>query len=145
MHCEGTSVLLKEEKSIAAVIYYRNKYLLLKYGLGHWEFVKGHLEEDETEKETIMRELEEETGITDASIIEGFNEQYDYFFTSGGKRIHKFVNCYLLKSNTREVTLSYEHVGYKWLPFKEAIKQLTYDNAKRILTKAHNFRNLTSY
>jgi len=137
-------VVLKEEKSIAGVVYHRNNYLLLKYGLGHWEFVKGHIEEDETEKETIMRELEEETGITNASIIEGFNEQYDYFFTSRGKKIHKFVKSYLLKSNTREVTLSYEHVGYKWLPFKEAIKQLTYDNAKRILTKAHNFRNLTS-
>ncbi|MEJ2296757.1 MAG: NUDIX domain-containing protein, partial [Candidatus Lokiarchaeota archaeon] len=132
-------MVLKEEKSIAAVLYHQNKYLLLKYGLGHWEFVKGHIEQDETEKETIMRELEEETGIIDAEIIEGFKENYDYFFTSGKNKIHKFVTCYLIKSNTREVLLSYEHVGYKWLPFKSARKKLTYDNAKRILTKGHTF------
>jgi len=133
-----------EEISIAAVVYYQKEYLLLKYGLGHWEFVKGHIEEQETEKQTIMRELEEETGITDASIIKGFNEKYDYYFTSKGKKIHKFVTCYLIKSNTRDVILSYEHVSYKWLPFKKAVKQLTYKNAKRILIKAHNYRNLIS-
>lgn len=135
---------LNIENSVAAVVYYQKEYLLLKYGLGHWEFVKGHIELGETEKETIMRELEEETGITDAKIIEGFSEKYDYFFASRGKRIHKFVICYLIKSYTQEVTLSYEHVGYKWSGFKKAVKKLTYDNAKRILTSAHNFRALTS-
>lgn len=135
---------LKIENSVAAVVYYQKEYLLLKYGLGHWEFVKGHIEQGETEKETILRELEEETGITDAEIIEGFSEKYDYFFISRGKKVHKFVICYLIKSHTQEVTLSYEHVGYKWSAFKKAVKQLTYDNAKRILTNAHNFRALTS-
>ncbi len=135
---------LIEENSVAAVVYHKKEYLLLKYGLGHWEYVKGHIEKGETEKETIMRELEEETSIKVASIIEGFYEKYDYFFTSRGKKIHKFVSCYLIKSNTREVTLSFEHVGYKWLSFQKAIKQLTYDNAKRILKAAHNFRLLTS-
>jgi bis(5'-nucleosidyl)-tetraphosphatase len=137
-------MIIKEEKSIAAVVYNQNEYLLLKYGLGHWEFVKGHIEKGETEKETIMRELEEETGITDASIIEGFKEKYNYNYISGRRKIHKFVSCYLIKSNTRDVTLSFEHVGYKWLSFQKAIKQLTYDNAKKILKKAHNFRLLTS-
>ena len=135
---------LIEENSVAAIVYHKKEYLLLKYGLGHWEYVKGHMEKGETEKETIMRELEEETGIKEASIIEGFNEKYDYVFTSKGKKIHKFVNCYLIKSNTRDVKLSFEHVGYKWLPFKNAIKLLTYNNARRILKKAHNFRLLTS-
>jgi 8-oxo-dGTP pyrophosphatase MutT (NUDIX family) len=134
----------KEEYSIAAVVYNQDEYLLLKYGLGHWEFVKGHIEANETEKETIIRELEEETSITDATITEGFIEKYEYFFNSKGRRIHKFVHCYLIKSNTRDVKLSFEHVGYRWLPFKNAIKLLTYNNAKRILKKAHNFRLLTS-
>jgi 8-oxo-dGTP pyrophosphatase MutT (NUDIX family) len=137
-------MVVKEERSIAAVVYHQKEYLLLKYGLGHWEFVKGHVEQDESDKDTIIRVLEEETGITDASMRKGFREDYDYFFTSGGSTIHKFVTCYLIESNTQEVTLSYEHVDFKWLIFKRALKQLTYDNAKRILTKAHNFRGLTS-
>lgn len=91
-----------------------------------------------------MRELVEETGINDAKIIERFSEKYDYFFISRGKKVHKFVICYLIKSHTQEVTLSYEHVGYKWSAFKKAVKQLIYDNAKKILINAHNFRALTS-
>ncbi|TFF89945.1 MAG: NUDIX domain-containing protein [Promethearchaeota archaeon] len=137
-------MVLREEKSVAAVVYNKKQYLLLKYELGHWEFVKGHIEQGETERETVMRELKEETGITDASIIDGFKEKYDYFFASSGNKIHKYVTCYLIKANTKKVSLSYEHVDYNWLPFKPAKEQLTYKNAKNILTKAHNFRNLTS-
>ncbi|MFX1498455.1 MAG: NUDIX domain-containing protein [Promethearchaeota archaeon] len=131
---------LKEELSIAAIVYFNNEYLLLKYGLGHWEFVKGHKEEDETDEETIMRELREETGITDAEIVNGFKGKYDYNFAFKHQKIHKLVYCYLIKSNTKNVNLSYEHVAFKWLPFHKAVKQLTYSNAKRLLKQAEVFR-----
>ena len=131
---------LKEEFSVAAIVYYENEYLLLKYGLGHWEFVKGHKEENESDEQTIVRELEEETGITDAIILEGYKENYDYNFTFRGQKIHKYVNCYLIRSYTRDVKISYEHEDYVWLPFHKALKRLTYNNAKRLLKKADGFR-----
>ncbi|MFX1489011.1 MAG: bis(5'-nucleosyl)-tetraphosphatase [Promethearchaeota archaeon] len=132
----------REEFSVAAIVYNEEEYLLLKYGLGHWEFVKGHKEENETDEETILRELEEETGITDAEILDGFKEKYDYGFTFKGQRIHKFVNCYLIRVFTKDVKLSYEHVDYCWLTIHEAIKRVTYNNAKRLLKKANGFRKL---
>jgi 8-oxo-dGTP pyrophosphatase MutT (NUDIX family) len=67
------------EKSCGAVVYAKNpelKYLLLQYEAGHWDFVKGNVEEGETEKETTLRELREETGIADAQFIEGFKETH---------------------------------------------------------------------
>jgi 8-oxo-dGTP pyrophosphatase MutT (NUDIX family) len=131
---------VKEELSIAAIVYFNDEYLLLKYGLGHWEFVKGHKEEYETDEETIMRELMEETGITDAEIVKGFKGKYDYNFTFKKQKIHKLVYCYLIKSNSKDVNLSYEHDAFKWLPFHKAVKQLTYSNAKRLLKKAETFR-----
>jgi bis(5'-nucleosidyl)-tetraphosphatase len=131
---------LTEEFSVAAIVYHRKEYLLLKYGVGHWEFVKGHKEKNETDEQTILRELREETSIIDAMIIKGFNEKYDYFFTQKNKSIHKFVTCYLIQSNTKQVTLSFEHADFAWLPFQKAFKRLTYDNAKKLLEKAHNFR-----
>jgi 8-oxo-dGTP pyrophosphatase MutT (NUDIX family) len=136
-----------EEFSIAGIVYYGEEYLLLKYGLGHWEFVKGHKETNETDERTILRELQEETRITDAAVIKGFKEKYDYAFTQNKKKIHKFVTCYLIQSNSKQVILSYEHVDFAWLPFDNAIKRLTYDNAKRLLIKAHKFRKspLTSF
>jgi len=138
---------VKEEHSIAAIVYFKNEYLLLKYGLGHWEFVKGHKEENETDEETIMRELMEETSIKDAEIIKGFKEKYDYNFIFRKQKIHKLVYCYLIESNTKKVKLSYEHDDFIWLPFNKAIKRLTFNNAKKLLKKAETFRtsSLTSF
>jgi 8-oxo-dGTP pyrophosphatase MutT (NUDIX family) len=125
---------------VAAIVFYKREYLLLKYGLGHWEFVKGHKEKIETDKETIFRELKEETGIIDAEIIEGFKEKYEYYFTFKGQHIHKFVICYLIQSNTKDVKLSYEHEDFDWFLFPKALKRLTYTNAKKLLAKAEKFR-----
>ena len=131
---------LKEEFSVAAIVYYENEYLLLKYGLGHWEFVKGHKEENESDEQTILRELEEETGIIDPIILKGFKENYDYYFTFKGQKIHKYVRCYLIESKTKEVTISYEHEDYVWLSLHKAIKKVTFANAKKLLRKADMFR-----
>ena len=55
-----------KEKSCGAVIFHKKeeliRYLLLNYAAGHWDFVKGNVEPNETEKETVVRELKEETG-----------------------------------------------------------------------------------
>ncbi|MFX0076350.1 MAG: bis(5'-nucleosyl)-tetraphosphatase [Candidatus Hermodarchaeota archaeon] len=131
---------LKEEYSVAAIVYHENEYLLLKYGLGHWEFPKGHKEANESDEQAILRELREETGITDAVIIKGYEENYDYIFTFKGQRIHKFVRCYLIKSNTKNVKISYEHDDYIWLPLDKAIIKVTFENAKELLKKADKFR-----
>ena len=127
---------LKEEFSVAAIVYNENEYLLLKYGLGHWEFVKGHKEENESDEQAILRELEEETSITDAIIMLGFKEKYDYYYSLQGQKIHKFVNCYLIKSHTKEVTISYEHEDFAWLSFHKALKRVSYESAKQLLKKA---------
>ena len=138
---------MKEEHSIAAVVYYENQYLLLKYGLGHWGFVKGHKEKGESDKETILRELEEETGITDAKIIGDFKKDFDYYFKFKGEKIHKSVTCYLIESKTTKVIISYEHEDYIWLPIEKALKQATFDNSRKILRKAVAYRksNLDSF
>ena len=47
------------EKSCGAVVFIKKedqtKYLLLNYAAGHWDFVKGNVELNETEKETVLR------------------------------------------------------------------------------------------
>jgi len=138
---------MKEEHSIAAVVYNEDQYLLLKYGLGHWGFVKGHKEKGETDEETILRELEEETGITDANIIKDFKNDFDYQFKFKGEKIHKSVSCYLIESKTRKVIISYEHENYIWLPIEQALKKATFNNSKSILRKAAAYRkgNLDSF
>ena len=83
------------EKSCGAVIFVKKeegtKYLLLNYAAGHWDFVKGNVEENETEKQTVVRELQEETGITGGQFIDDFREAIAYFYRRQGLTIHKDV------------------------------------------------------
>jgi 8-oxo-dGTP pyrophosphatase MutT (NUDIX family) len=79
---------------------------------GHWDFVKGHVEKNESERETVLRETEEEVGIADPKFVEGFRQPISYYYTRGGKTIYKKVIFYLIESQTDAVRLSREHVGY---------------------------------
>jgi len=130
------------EKSCGAVVFKRVgevQYLLLHYEAGHWDYVKGQVEPHETEKDTVTRELEEETGITDSRFIEGFREEINYFYRREGKTVYKEVVFFLIESKDSRVKLSYEHVGYEWLNYEKAMAKLTFANAKRVLAKAHEF------
>jgi 8-oxo-dGTP pyrophosphatase MutT (NUDIX family) len=130
------------EKSCGAVVFKRDgevQYLLLHYEAGHWDYVKGQVEPHETEKDTVTRELEEETGIVNARFIEGFREEISYFYRRGGKTVYKEVIFFLIESKDSRVKLSYEHVGYEWLSYEKAMAKLTFANAKKVLAKAHEF------
>ncbi|MGD0423985.1 MAG: NUDIX domain-containing protein [Candidatus Bathyarchaeia archaeon] len=133
---------MPSEKSCGAVIFRRDgakKYLLLHYEGGHWDFVKGHVEKGENERETTLRETEEETGITDLKFIEGYRESISYFYRRAGRTVRKEVVFYLLETNTEQVRLSREHVGFDWLTYDRAMERLTYKNAKDTLQKAQDF------
>ncbi|MCX6760562.1 MAG: bis(5'-nucleosyl)-tetraphosphatase [Candidatus Nealsonbacteria bacterium] len=130
------------EYSAGAIIFRKQEgkklYLLLHYQSGHWEFPKGHIEKGEKEIETVKRETEEETGIKDIIFIKGFKESIKYFFTVKKKTISKTVIFYLAETKTEKINLSEEHIGFKWLDYKEAKKQLTFKNAQKIIEKADN-------
>lgn len=133
------------EKSCGAVIFIKKseetKYLLLNYAAGHWDFVKGNVEDNETEKQTVVRELKEETAIEDAQFLDGFKETIAYFYRRQGLTIHKEVVFFIMESHTDKVTLSFEHVGYIWLDYQHAMEKLNFKNAKDVLQKAHDFLN----
>ena len=136
------NVVLRE-KSCGAVVFIKKedqtKYLLLNYAAGHWDFVKGNVEPNETEKETVIRELQEETGITDAQFIDGFKETIAYFYRRQGLTVHKEVVFFIMETHTEKVELSFEHIGYIWLDYQHAMEKLTFKNAKDVLQKAHDF------
>lgn len=45
------------------------EFLLSQHSGGHWTFPKGHKDGGETDLETAMRELHEETGLRDVKIV----------------------------------------------------------------------------
>jgi bis(5'-nucleosidyl)-tetraphosphatase len=130
------------EKSCGAVVFLKNSevnYLLLRYEAGHWDFVKGNVEPNESEKDTVIRELKEETSIVDAHFIDGFREKITYFYRRQGNTVHKEVIFFLIEAHTGKVELSYEHVGYNWLDYQQAMKTLTFKNARGVLQNARAF------
>jgi 8-oxo-dGTP pyrophosphatase MutT (NUDIX family) len=130
------------EKSCGAVVFIKKdnevKYLLLNYAAGHWDFVKGNVEPNESEKQTVVRELQEETSITGAQFIDSFREAIAYFYRRQGQTIHKEVVFFLMESFTDKVELSFEHVGYVWLDYQHTMEKLTFKNSKDVLQKAQD-------
>ncbi|MBI4141322.1 NUDIX domain-containing protein, partial [Candidatus Woesearchaeota archaeon] len=104
---------------------------------GHWDFPKGHVEHGETNETTALREIKEETGIKDAKILPDFKEKIHYFFKQDKQLISKDVVFFIAITQTKEIKLSEEHIGYEWLNYEQAFQRLTFKNSKNILTKAH--------
>lgn len=128
-----------EERSAGAVLFSETNsgkiFLLLNYPSGHWDFVKGNIEKGETLQQTVVREIREETSITDAEFIEGFEDKIEYHYQRDGDLVHKEVVFFLAKTKTIDVKISHEHLGFVWLSFDDVIKKLTYKNAKNTMDK----------
>ncbi len=126
------------EESCGAIIYYGSEFLLLHYEAGHWDFPKGNRERGETKLETAIREIMEETGLKDLE-FQDFEKDITYFYKREGKTVHKTVTYFLARSPTKEVAISYEHCGFEWLPYQEAVEKLTFQNAREVLEAAHSY------
>ena len=129
-----------KEKSVGCVTFYLKEnqryYLLLRYISNHWGLVKGHIEANETEKQTLIREIHEETKLEEFEIIPNFKESSTYTYSRNNQRFDKLISYYLVKSNNFNIIISDEHKEYTWLKYEEAIDKITYKNTKAILKKA---------
>ena len=134
------------EKSCGVVLFNEQKVLLLQYAKGqkegewdlqgHWDFPKGHVDKGETEIETATRELEEETGIKNIILLDNFRKTINYTIQKRDRKISKEVVFFIATTVETEINLSHEHVDYGWFDFTSALKQLTYDNARSVLSEA---------
>lgn len=138
MHEKSCGVLLFREEPT------EKQFLLLHYPGGHWDFPKGHVEtKDTSERATALRELKEETGIAQVTFVESYKESMYYEFNRGLKeRVKKTVVYFLAETREREVSISFEHKNFEWLPYGEALERLTYENARELLRKAAQHLNL---
>ena len=129
------------EETSAGIVLFRKEdsktlFLLLHYPSGHWDFVKGKMEKNESTHETAVRETKEETGITDQKFVKEFEEWIEYNFQHKGELIHKKVVFFLAETKTKDVKLSHEHLDFIWSDYVSAMEKTTFDNAKTVLTKA---------
>ncbi|HEV2389558.1 MAG TPA: bis(5'-nucleosyl)-tetraphosphatase [Nitrososphaerales archaeon] len=131
-----------EERSAGAVVFRRApggaKFLLLRYPAGHWDLPKGNIEKGEEPIQTMVREVREETGIVDLRVIQGYEKKIEYFYRRDGKKVHKTVVFFLAETSVEKVTISFEHQDYGWFDYQEAIKTVTYPNARRLIREGED-------
>lgn len=124
------------------------QFLLIKHKQGHWSFPKGHKNYGETELDAALREVKEETGISEIEILDDtvfFEEEYNYHFNR--KPIKKTVKYYLGKvhQNKKVTPDNVEVTECKWENFNDASNTITFQNTIDILIQSNEaIKNLIS-
>ena len=137
----GYSLECLYESSCGAVVFRcegeKKKFLLIRNRRSaHWGFPKGHIEPGESNEQTAIREVLEETGIN-IRILPDFKKCSEYTIQG---RIEKSVAIFLARTDDVEYTVQAEEIEEcGWFSFDDAMKTLNYDNDKRILEQAGQY------
>jgi 8-oxo-dGTP pyrophosphatase MutT (NUDIX family) len=103
-----------------------------------WSLPKGHVEAGETEEDTAVREVMEETGIRGEVV--GKLGTIDFWFVAEGRRIHKTVHHFLLLATDPEGGLELSDADLEvsevaWVPLTEVSSRLAYADERRLLER----------
>lgn len=138
---EALYAAYKHEHSAGAVLYCEKEgeryYVLVTELSGNTGLPKGHVEERETEEQTALREIFEETGIT-AAIVPGFGGEIVY---PQGRGMLKHFTYFLATFDCDDGIASGEDVVAHILPFEQAYRKLSFTDVRIILKQAEKFLN----
>ena len=131
------------KKSIGSVIFFENHLLLLKYknhkGDGYyWDFPKGHLKKSERKEVALHREIKNLTDLK-IDVILGFEEEAIYFFRDEDELIKERVIFMVSLAESKDVKLSKEHHGFKWVTKQEARMLVKHPAAIKVLERTMSF------
>ncbi|MBE6139254.1 MAG: NUDIX domain-containing protein [Firmicutes bacterium] len=130
-----------KEKSCGAVVYKKEKdkleFLLVYQNNQHYSFPKGHVEGNETEIETALREIKEETNL-DVEIDINFRYQITYLLES--KNVMKDAVYFVATPITFDLKSQEGEINEcEWCSYQEVLEKLEYDNIKEVFLNAYNY------
>lgn len=135
----------KKEKCCGAAVFTESPegrmYLLVRSAKGVWGFPKGHMEAGETEEQTALREIREETGAS-VTLIGGFRGGDTYWLYQNGKPdsvkqvVYFLAECHETTFQTQDPG---EITGIRLTDFDTAFNALQRDVLKTILKDADRF------
>ncbi len=133
-----------KEKSCGAVVYTVDggeiKYLLVQMLGGHYSFPKGHVESGESESETALREIKEETDL-DVLLDTAFRQSVVYSPYVGCEKEVVYFAAY---AKSRETVCQQTEIRRAlWLSYDDAIERVTFDNDRKILELANEYLKKT--
>ena len=118
--------------AIQFLILKRNKDKLYEH---LWQGVAGKIEKGEKAWQTAIRELKEETALNPKKMFVA--DHVSHFYETHVDRIN-LVPVFGIEVDSKDVTLSDEHIDYKWLDFEEAFDTLIWNGQKQALKTVYN-------
>ena len=132
---------MKREKSCGVVIYTRVnneiKFLLIQSLAGIYGFPKGHVEGNETEIETALREVYEETHLR-VTLDHHFRTTVSYPLPQADKTMKEVVYFLGYYEHQKAIYQESELISASLFSYEEAMKFLQFESSKRVLTEAHH-------
>ena len=134
-----TTVDALYQKSCGSVVYRNvrgeNEYLLLLQKKSHtWSFPKGHMEAFESERQTAIREVREETGFR-VNLARSFRYEIRYSIANS---VHKSVILYLSKVKGAPQIQKSEISSYRWVNAEDA-KAILFENYHPLIDAAEKY------
>ena len=128
---------MKQEKSCGAVVWRPSEQgpeiLIEHMALGHTSLPKGHVESGESEEETALREIREETALT-VRLDTGFRHTIRYSPAPG---VEKDVVFFVAEALEGAIVPQLSEVrSAVFLPAEEAMAALTFDSDRETVAAA---------
>ena len=133
---------MRHEYSCGAVIFTRAQgeplYVVIRSLEGVYGFPKGHIEPGETERETALREIREEVGLT-PRLIPGFKAEKQYPLPKSPD-VMKHVIFFLGEYEDQSITPQAEELSWAGLmTYDEAISAFQHESNRETLKSARAF------
>ncbi|MBS3114631.1 NUDIX hydrolase [Candidatus Woesearchaeota archaeon] len=109
---------------VTGIVKNKGKVLILKKSPkdwsypNKWSFCSGYIKEFESAEDTVLREIEEETGLKAKIIKKG------KIFQKNDKNNDKswLIMPFLCEVKSKNVKLDHENVDYRWINYKDIKK-----------------------
>ena len=130
------------EKSCGAVVFTKTsdgiRYVIIRSLTGYFGFPKGHTEKNETEEQTALREIREETGL-EVQLIPGFR-YVDIYRIPQKQGTMKQIVYFLAEYRNQDIHYQKEELsGAILMSYLDAMNCFQWESSKFILSKANEY------
>ncbi len=135
---------VKRARSAGGVVFRRTpqgpEVLLLRHESGKWMLPKGTIESGETPEAVALREVREETGLSNLRVCCDLGqERYSFYWRTEHAFYDKTVRYYLLEFLGGEDVRPQREEGFvaaEWVPVDEALRRIKYKETREIVRRA---------